>query len=95
MAFGNSFNDEERCVLAGYDNGDVKLFDLRMNQVRVRQQHNLLDLHMNQVHAASVLAATERAGLRRTRLSGRGSSCGRCGAAAAAVVLRVRVRCHV
>lgn len=33
MAFGNSYNDEERCVLAGYDNGDVKLFDLRMNQV--------------------------------------------------------------
>lgn len=33
VAFGNSYNDEERCVLAGYDNGDVKLFDLRMNQV--------------------------------------------------------------
>ncbi|KAL6763097.1 WD40-repeat-containing domain protein [Haematococcus lacustris] len=34
VAFGNSYNDEERCVLAGYDNGDVKMFDLRMNQVR-------------------------------------------------------------
>ncbi|KAG1665441.1 hypothetical protein FOA52_005783 [Chlamydomonas sp. UWO 241] len=34
VAFGNSFNDEERCVLAGYDNGDVKMFDLRMNKVR-------------------------------------------------------------
>lgn len=33
VAFGNSFNDEERCVLAGYDNGDVKLFDLCMNKV--------------------------------------------------------------
>lgn len=33
VAFGNSFNDEERCVLAGYDNGDVKMFDLRMNRV--------------------------------------------------------------
>lgn len=33
VAFGNSFSDEERCVLAGYDNGDVKLFDLRMNKV--------------------------------------------------------------
>lgn len=32
VAFGNSFNDEERCVLAGYDNGDVKLFDLRTNK---------------------------------------------------------------
>jgi len=30
VAFGDSFNDEERCVAAGYDNGDLKLFDLRM-----------------------------------------------------------------
>lgn len=29
VAFGNSFNNEERCVCAGYDNGDLKLFDLR------------------------------------------------------------------
>jgi WD40 repeat protein len=34
VAFGNSYNDEERCVLAGYDNGDVKLFDLRVGKVR-------------------------------------------------------------
>lgn len=34
VAFGNSFNDEERCVLAGYDNGDVKMFDLRANKLR-------------------------------------------------------------
>jgi hypothetical protein len=34
VAFGNSFNDEERCLAAGYDNGDVKVFDLRMNAVR-------------------------------------------------------------
>jgi WD40 repeat protein len=34
VAFGNSYNDEERCVAAGYDNGDVKLFDLRTNSVR-------------------------------------------------------------
>ena len=26
---GNSFNDDERCVAAGYDNGDLKMFDLR------------------------------------------------------------------
>ena len=32
VAFGNSYNDEERCVLAGYDNGDVKMFDLRTNK---------------------------------------------------------------
>jgi WD40 repeat protein len=34
VAFGNSFSDEERCIAAGYDNGDVKLFDLRMNKLR-------------------------------------------------------------
>ena len=34
VSFGNSFNDEERCVAAGYDNGDVKLFDLRTNTLR-------------------------------------------------------------
>lgn len=34
VAFGNSYNDEERAVLAGFDNGDVKLFDLRTNTMR-------------------------------------------------------------
>jgi len=34
VAFGNSYNDEERCVVAGYDNGDVKLFDLRTHSIR-------------------------------------------------------------
>ena len=29
VTFGNSFNDTERCVCAGYDNGDIKMFDLR------------------------------------------------------------------
>lgn len=41
VAFGNSYNDEERCVLAGYDNGDVKLFDLRMNQVGLSAVYRL------------------------------------------------------
>lgn len=34
VAFGNSYNDEERCVLAGYDNGDIKMFDLMMCKIR-------------------------------------------------------------
>lgn len=34
VAFGNTFTDEERCVCAGYDNGDVKMFDLRTMSVR-------------------------------------------------------------
>eukprot|EP00002_Diphylleia_rotans_P032015 TRINITY_DN6683_c0_g2_i2.p1 TRINITY_DN6683_c0_g2~~TRINITY_DN6683_c0_g2_i2.p1 ORF type:complete len:359 (+),score=65.62 TRINITY_DN6683_c0_g2_i2:73-1149(+) len=32
-AFGHSYNEEDRCIAAGYDNGDVKLYDLRMNTV--------------------------------------------------------------
>lgn len=31
---GNSYCDEERCIVAGYDNGDIKLFDLRANSIR-------------------------------------------------------------
>ena len=38
--FGNSYNDEERCVVAGYDNGDVKLFDLRTQSVRWEKNYN-------------------------------------------------------
>lgn len=44
VAFGNSFNDEERCVLAGYDNGDVKLFDMRMNKVLTEPAASLLQV---------------------------------------------------
>ena len=29
VAFGNSYSDTERAVCAGYDNGDIKMFDLR------------------------------------------------------------------
>jgi WD repeat-containing protein 92 len=29
VAFGNSTDDYDRCVVAGYDNGDIKMFDLR------------------------------------------------------------------
>jgi hypothetical protein len=34
VAFGNAFSDDERCIVAGYDNGDVKLFDLRTQTMR-------------------------------------------------------------
>jgi len=34
VAFGNTYNANERCVAAGYDNGDVKMFDLRTMSVR-------------------------------------------------------------
>eukprot|EP00708_Paratrimastix_pyriformis_P004725 GAFH01003644.1.p1 GENE.GAFH01003644.1~~GAFH01003644.1.p1 ORF type:complete len:240 (-),score=15.02 GAFH01003644.1:162-881(-) len=34
VAFGNSFNDRDRCVAGGYDNGDIKLLDLRTSTLR-------------------------------------------------------------
>lgn len=34
VAFGNTFNTSERCVCAGYDNGDIKMFDLRAMVMR-------------------------------------------------------------
>lgn len=33
VGFGNSYNDQERVIASGYDNGDVKLFDLRANKL--------------------------------------------------------------
>ena len=32
-SFGNSYNNDERMIAAGYDNGDVKLFDMRQNSL--------------------------------------------------------------
>ncbi|KAJ7520737.1 hypothetical protein O6H91_19G020400 [Diphasiastrum complanatum] len=34
VSFGNSYNDEERCIVAGYDNGDIKMFDLKTCRTR-------------------------------------------------------------
>lgn len=34
VCFGNAYNTEERSVACGYDNGDVKLFDLRVNLLK-------------------------------------------------------------
>ncbi|KAM4692783.1 LOW QUALITY PROTEIN: dynein axonemal assembly factor 10 [Discoglossus pictus] len=34
VAFGNAYNEQERAVCAGYDNGDIKLFDLRNMSLR-------------------------------------------------------------
>jgi hypothetical protein len=34
VTFGDSFDDDHRCICAGYDNGDVKLFDLRTSSLR-------------------------------------------------------------
>jgi WD repeat-containing protein 92 len=67
VAFGNSFSDEERCVCAGYDNGDVKLFDLRTNSVRWETnvsnavtcvEFDRKDIEMNKLVSASVFVST-------------------------------------
>jgi hypothetical protein len=34
VCFGNAYSSSERVVCAGYDNGDVKLFDLRSMSIR-------------------------------------------------------------
>lgn len=34
VTFGNSYNSSERIVCAGYDNGDIKMFDLRTMSLR-------------------------------------------------------------
>ena len=31
---GHVYSQEERCVCAGYDNGDLKMFDLRTMSVK-------------------------------------------------------------
>jgi WD40 repeat protein len=34
VTFGNSFNDDERCICVGFDNGDVKMYDLRTGKLK-------------------------------------------------------------
>lgn len=34
VSFGNCYNDQERVLSAGYDNGDIKIFDLRTNYLQ-------------------------------------------------------------
>lgn len=34
VAFGDSYSDTERCVCAGFDNGDIRVFDLRILKLR-------------------------------------------------------------
>ena len=34
ISLGDAYNAHDRCVCAGYDNGDIKLFDLRKMALR-------------------------------------------------------------
>lgn len=58
VAFGNSCNDSERSIMAGFDNGDIKLYDLRTNTIRFEDncrngvtsiQFDRPDIEMNKV----------------------------------------------
>ena len=63
VCFGNSYNDEERVICAGYDNGDIKMFDLRTNTVRweanvgngvVGLEFDRKDIEMNKLLTATL-----------------------------------------
>jgi glucose dehydrogenase len=57
FVLGNSYNSEERIVCSGYDNGDIKMFDLKTmslrwetnvkNGVSLCLQYSFLDLYVN------------------------------------------------
>ncbi|KAF8568418.1 hypothetical protein P879_08918 [Paragonimus westermani] len=63
VAFGHAYNNQDRCLAAGYDNGDVKLFDLRAMKVRWETnvkngvcslQFDRKDIQMNKLVATSL-----------------------------------------
>ncbi|KAI9908719.1 hypothetical protein PsorP6_016123 [Peronosclerospora sorghi] len=49
VCFGNSYTDTERCVVGGYDNGDVNLFDLRTHSLRweTNCQRGVVNVHLD------------------------------------------------
>ena len=65
----HSFNLEERCVAAGYDNGDIKLLDLRTNAVIRRagpaQSHALLRRAASVERASSHVCLSAASGIHR------------------------------
>ncbi|XP_069116254.1 dynein axonemal assembly factor 10-like [Argopecten irradians] len=63
VAFGHAYNQSDRCVCAGYDNGDIKLFDLRNMQLRWEKnvkngvcglEFDRKDISMNKLAAATL-----------------------------------------
>lgn len=63
VALGNAHNSEERVIAAGYDNGDVKLFDLKQNALRWEAnlkngvcglQFDRKDIQMNKLVASTL-----------------------------------------
>ena len=62
VAFGNSYNSEERIVASGYDNGDIKMFDLKMMSLRwesnVKNGVCCLEFDRNDIHMNKLVATT-------------------------------------
>ena len=63
MALGNCFNSSERVLCSGYDNGDIKLFDLKAGRLRAEMTNNngvcdvqfdRKDIKMNKLYASTL-----------------------------------------
>ena len=64
---GNSYNSEERTVCSGYDNGDIKMFDLKTmslrwetnvkNGVSLRLQYAFLVLYVHKFNSTQCLTS--------------------------------------
>ena len=61
VAFGDAHNDSERCIVAGYSNGDIKMLDLRSMQIKWETNlgngvchisFDRKDILMNKLHAS-------------------------------------------
>ncbi|ETO10560.1 hypothetical protein RFI_26815 [Reticulomyxa filosa] len=52
VAFGNSFDNSNRVVCAGYDNGDIKMLDLKMNAMIYEYNLNngIVDIEFDRTH---------------------------------------------
>lgn len=67
VAFGDSHNSQERAVVAGYDNGDIKLFDLR--QMKQKWETNVkngvcgLEFDRRDIKMNKLVATTLEGGL--------------------------------
>lgn len=63
VASGDACNDSDRCIVAGFDNGDVKMLDLRSMQIRWETNlgngvchlaFDRKDIPMNKLHASCI-----------------------------------------
>jgi hypothetical protein len=67
FVLGNAYNSEERIVCSGYDNGDIKMFDLKTmslrwetnvkNGVSLHPQYSFLVLYLNNFNRTQCLAS--------------------------------------